>query len=277
MNALLNIIFYGIKWHSRYFYKRGNLYMIKVYIVLFSILISSSALFSQTQSFEVGEHIVYDVIVQVPELNINGKVGTLESKVISITNMYGSPCYHIRAVVYGDSWLNSIYQLKDTFETWVDTNTFETKKIMKFAREGTWTNVETSIFTNSRGYYYKDYKRHPEGKFIEVSQLAFDALSLVYYMRFVDKSKKNFTINWLEANNVTPDINFSISEGTSIKSALSLFKVETYLIRETGKYGTQAYISKKNNQVPIDVTIAEINISGYTLRVRGILRKYTEK
>ncbi len=250
--------------------------MFKVYLILFSILISN-ALFSQTQSFEVGEHITYDVIVQVPELNINGKVGTLESKIISITNMYGSTCYHIRAVVYADNWVNSIYQLKDTFETWVDTNTFQTKKIMKFAKEGTWTNIETSTFTNARGYYYKDYQRHPQGTFIEVPQLAFDALSLVYYMRFVDKSKRSFTINWIEGNEVNPNINFSISEGTSIKSALSLFKVETHLIKETGKYGTQAYISKKHNQVPIDVTIAEMKISGYTLRVRGILRKYSEK
>lgn len=249
--------------------------MLKLYI--FILLVSISQLsFSQTQKFNVGEHLIYDVIAEIPELNVNGKVGTLESKIISITNMYGEECYHIRAVVYADSWVNSLYELKDTFETWVSTETFETKKIMKFAKEGSWTNVETSSFTNSKGFYFKDYQRHPDGTFVDVSQLAFDALSLVYYMRFVDKSKDGFTINWLEGANVKNGINFTIEEGGKKKSILSIFKIDTYRIRENNNYGTDAYISKKYDQLPVDVTIAEMKISGYTFRVKGKLRKYKE-
>ncbi len=249
--------------------------MFKFYIFILFIVISQIS-FSQTQKFNVGEHLIYDVIAEIPELNINGKVGTLESKIISITNMYGEECYHIRAVVYGDRWVNSLYELKDTFETWVSTETFETKKIMKFAKEGRWTNIESSSFTNDKGFYFKDYQRHPDGIFVETSQPAFDALSLVYYMRFVDKSKKGFSINWLEGAKIKENIGFTISEGGKKKSTLSILKIDTYRIKETKNYGTDAYVAKKYNQIPVDVTIAEMKISGYTFRVKGILKKHKE-
>ncbi len=186
--------------------------MKKLYIPILLLCLTKLS-FSQNQKFEVGEYMVFDVIAEIAELNINGKVGTLESKVMVISNVGGVQCYHLRAVVYGDRWLNALYELRDTFEAWVSTSNFETKKIMKFAKEGSWTNIESSTFTNEKGYYFKDYKRHPEGKFIDAPQLAFDALSLVYYMRFIDKSKKTFTINWLEGPNVKENVNFRIEKG----------------------------------------------------------------
>ncbi len=250
--------------------------MLKVYLLMFSIL-TTQALFSQTQSFKVGEHITYDVIAEVPDLSINGKVGTLESTIVSITNIYDTTCYHIRAVVYGDIWVDSMYMLKNTFEAWVDTNTFEPKKIVKFARENSYTNIQTSIFTNDRGYYFTDYQKYSSVEFIEVPPLALDILSLVYYMRFVDKSESEFSINLLDGDNVYTDLSFSINEGGSVKSALALRRIETYRIKDIGEYGIEAYISKTHNQVPIDVIIASVNIAGHRVKVRGILRQYKEK
>lgn len=249
----------------------------KSFLIIFLILFSSVFLFAQSQRFNVGEYLLYDVIVEVPELNINGKVGTLESKVMAISNVSGSECYHIRAVVYGDKWTKSIYELHDVFEVWVDTKTFIPKKIVKVAKEGNWTNIETSIFDIKGGYRFIDQKRHPNGTEVKVEQLALDALGLVYYMRFIDKEKKYFDINWLEGANVKDNVSFIIEDGPQVKSVLSILKVDTYRLYESKKYGTDALISKKYNQVPIDVTIAEMKISKYTLRVRGILKKYKEK
>ncbi len=250
--------------------------MQKVYLLLFYVLITH-VLFSQTQSFKVGESIIYDVIADVPDFSINGKVATLESTVVSITNIYGSDCYHIKAVVYGDSWANSVYTLKNTYETWVDTNTFETKKIVKFIKEDSYTNIQISIFTNGIGYNFIDYQRESGVKFVEVSQLAFDFLSLVYYMRFIDKEQKEFSINLVDGDSVSNNLSFSIEEGVSVKSVLALRKIKTYRIKENTQYRIEAYISKKYNQVPIDVSIANVNIFGHTIKVRGILRQYKEK
>ena len=56
--------------------------MIK-YVLTLTILISN-IVFCYNQTFKEGEYIKYDVLAQVPEFNISGKVGTLEAKVLAI-------------------------------------------------------------------------------------------------------------------------------------------------------------------------------------------------
>ena len=112
---------------------------------------------------------------------------------------------------------------------------------------------------------------------IEFKGMAFDALSLVFFMRFVDKNIGTFKINWLEGQNVKKDIRFTRENGDEIKTKLERGKLATTRVYEKDKYGTDALIAKdKYNQVPLDVIIAEQKIYGLTLRVRGIIREYKD-
>ena len=248
--------------------------MIK-YVLTLTILISN-IVFCYNQTFKEGEYIKYDVLAQVPEFNISGKVGTLEAKVLAISNVDGVPAYHLYAHVYGTGAANLIYKISDVFEAWVSTNDFTPLLIVKDAQEGEWTNYETSRFNHKERYFIYNDKRTTDEK-ITYDGLAFDALSLVFFMRFVDKNIGTFSIDWLEAKNVKKDIRFIIEEGPEIKTKLERRKLKTVRIYEKGKYGTDALVAKdKYNQVPLDVIIAEQKLYGLTIRVRGIIREYKD-
>lgn len=242
----------------------------------FVLLFFNLNLFSQNQTFKVGEKIVYDVIAEVKELKIKGKVGILKAEVLAITNIKGVYAYHLYANVYSTGASKMIYEVNDVFEAWVTTNTFQPMRIVKQVSEGDWKNRELSIFYPEEGYFLY-YDKRVSGEEVKISGLSFDALTLVYFMRFLDKKEtKTFTCNWLEGKKIKRDINFKIEKGPLIDSILSKSKIPTYRIRESDKYGTDALISVDYNQLPIDVIIAEQQTYGLNLRVRGVLKEYKE-
>ena len=244
------------------------------YIFIMAMLMISNILFAYNQTFKVGEYIKYDVLAQVPEFNISGKVGMLEAKVLAISNVNGKPAYHLYAHVYTTGAANMLYKVSDIFEAWVTTNNFTPIILKKDTSEGDWTNKETLTFYNN--YYLFNDKRTVNEK-IEFKGMAFDALSLVFFMRFVDKNIGTFKINWLEGKNVKKDIRFTIENGDEIKTKLERGKLATTRVYEKDKYGTDALIAKdKYNQVPLDVIIAEQKVYGLTVRVRGIIREYKD-
>ena len=159
------------------------------YIFIMAMLMISNILFAYNQTFKVGEYIKYDVLAQVPEFNISGKVGMLEAKVLAISNVNGKPAYHLYAHVYTTGAANMLYKVSDIFEAWVTTNDFTPIILKKDTSEGDWTNKETLTFYNN--YYLFNDKRTVNEK-IEFKGMAFDALSLVFFMRFVDKNIGTF-------------------------------------------------------------------------------------
>lgn len=230
------------------------------------------------KSFEVGENILYDVYAEIKNFGIKGKVGYLESKIMAISNVRGVQAYHIYARVYNTGAAKAIYMLDDTFEIWVNTNTFEALEIRKKAHEGDWTNMEYSTCYLNEGYYIYNDKRNKDKKIDVAKGLTFDALGLIYYMRFIGKAKiASFRINWAEGSKVRENIKFDISIGPKTKTKLSKEPIDTYRIRENSKYGTDALVSKYYNELPLDVIVAEQKIYGITLRVRGILKSYNSK
>lgn len=245
----------------------------KKYIFI-SIILISNIVFGYNQTFKVGEYIKYDVLAQVPEFNISGKVGMLEAEVLAISNVNGVPAYHLYAHVYTTGAANLLYKVSDKFEAWVSTNDFTPLVLTKDTHEGNWTNKESLVF--HKDYYIFNDKRTVDEK-IEFKGMAFDALSLVFFMRFVDKNIGTFKINWLEGKNVKKDIRFTIENGEDLKTKLEKQKLSTVRVYEKDKYGTDALIAKdKYNQVPLDVIIAEQKVYGLTIRVRGIIRQYKD-
>lgn len=245
----------------------------KKYIFI-SIILISNIVFGYNQTFKVGEYMKYDVLAQVPEFNISGKVGTLEAEVLAISNVNGVPAYHLYAHVYTTGAANFLYKVSDKFEAWVSTNDFTPLVLTKDTHEGDWTNKESLVF--HKDYYIFNDKRTVDEK-IEFKGMAFDALSLVFFMRFVDKNIGTFKINWLEGKNVKKDIRFTIENGEDLKTKLEKQKLSTVRVYEKDKYGTDALIAKdKYNQVPLDVIIAEQKVYGLTIRVRGIIRQYKD-
>ncbi|WP_295160123.1 DUF3108 domain-containing protein [uncultured Brachyspira sp.] len=245
----------------------------KKYVFIIIILISN-IIFGYNQSFKPGEYIKYDVLAQVPEFNISGKVGVLEAEVLAVSNVNGKPAYHLYAHVYTTGAANWVYKVSDIFEAWICTNDFKPMILKKDTSEGDWTNKETLIFYDN--YYLFSDKRTDNEK-IEFSGMAFDALSLVFFMRFVDKNIGTFKVNWLEGKNIKRDIRFTIEEGEELKTKISREKLPAVRIYEKDKYGTDALISANiYNQVPLDVIIAEQKIYGLTIRVRGIIREYKD-
>ena len=245
----------------------------KKYIFI-SIILISNIVFGYNQTFKVGEYIKYDVLAQVPEFNISGKVGALEAEVLAISNVNGVPAYHLYAHVYTTGAANLLYKVSDKFEAWVSTNDFTPLVLTKDTHEGDWTNKESLVF--HKDYYIFNDKRTVDEK-IEFKGMAFDALSLVFFMRFVDKNIGTFKINWLEGKNVKKDIRFTIENGEDLKTKLEKQKLSTVRVYEKDKYGTDALIAKdKYNQVPLDVIIAEQKVYGLTIRVRGIIRQYKD-
>lgn len=245
----------------------------KKYIFI-SIILISNIVFGYNQTFKVGEYIKYDVLAQVPEFNISGKVGALEAEVLAISNVNGVPAYHLYAHVYTTGAANLLYKVSDVFEAWVSTNDFTPLVLTKDTHEGDWTNKESLVF--HKDYYIFNDKRTVDEK-IEFKGMAFDALSLVFFMRFVDKNIGTFKINWLEGKNVKKDIRFTIENGEDLKTKLEKQKLSTVRVYEKDKYGTDALIAKdKYNQVPLDVIIAEQKVYGLTIRVRGIIRQYKD-
>ena len=111
----------------------------KKYVFIITLLISNM-IFGYNQTFKVGEYIKYDVLAQVPEFNISGKVGTLEAKVLAISNVNGIPAYHLYAHVYTTGAANWVYKVSDVFEAWVSTNDFSPLILKKDTSEGEWTN-----------------------------------------------------------------------------------------------------------------------------------------
>ena len=153
-----------------------------IFIVIISI---SNLLFGYNQTFKVGEYMKYDVLAQVPEFNISGKVGSLEAKVLAISNVNGVPAYHLYAHVYTTGAANWVYKVSDVFEAWVSTNDFTPLVLTKDTHEGDWTNKESLVF--NKGYYILNDKRTVDEK-IEKKKIAFEALDVVFFMRKVDKN-----------------------------------------------------------------------------------------
>lgn len=254
--------------------KGDYLNIMNKYILIIAVLFSN-IIFGYNQTFKVGEYIKYDVLAQVPEFNVSGKVGILEAKVLAISNVNGIPAYHLYAHVYTTGAANWLYKVSDVFEAWVSTNDFKPIFLTKDTFEGDWTNKESLDFQGKNYYLFND-KRTVDEK-IEFNGMAFDALSLVFFMRFVDKNIGTFKVNWLEGKNVKKDIRFTIEDGEDLKTKLQKEKLSTVRVYEKDKYGTDALISKdKYNQVPLDVIIAEQKVYGLTIRVRGIIREYKD-
>ena len=238
------------------------------------IVLMSNVIFGYNQTFKVGEYIKYDILAQVPEFNISGRVGVIEAEILAVSNVLGTASYHLYAHVYSTGAANFLYKVDDVFEAWVSTNDFTPIILKKAVSEGGWTNRESFIFYDD--YYLFNDKNNFDEK-IEFSGIGYDILSLVFFMRFVDKNIGTFKINFIEGKKVKKDIRYIIEEGEELKTPLDSEKLSTVRIYEEEKYGIDALIAKnKYNQAPLDIIISEQKIYDFTIRVRFIIKEYKD-
>lgn len=143
-------------------------------------IINSSCAISNT-AFKAGEKVGFTVYYSVGNM-VNVAAGT-GSFATSMSSVNGRPAYHVVAEGKTLSSYEWAYKAKDTYETFMDTETMQPLKFVRNIHEGDYKKYQNVTFIKSANTASTN-----EGVF-KVPACVQDVVSSVYYARNVDYNK----------------------------------------------------------------------------------------
>lgn len=249
---------------------------------LSAVINLSAGLYDKGEALDlpVGETIHYDIIVDIKgELNISGKVGSLIFRLDGKGKYRGKESYRCHTFVRSLPWVDVIYTMRDYFYVWFDAYSFQPYKLEKIEKEGDWENYVTNMLYPQEGYgNYIDKRKSKRIYDIPTNAPSFDLLTLIYYLRHIEKEGKDVDLHYIEKYWTTP-MHFTF------KDAKPQY---CYPLRKNGKVRIRRAIQKKKDtyggfivnmakdygNVPVSVIVPDFEVSGFTVTIFGKLRTY---
>lgn len=131
-------------------------------------------------SFKVEEEVSFTVYYAVAGIYVNAGTATCTSKLETLNNR---PVYHISAEGKTNPSYDWIYKVRDKYETYIDTVTFQPLKFIRNVNEGGYKKYENITFNKSANTAVTG-----NGVF-KVPACVQDVVSAMYYARNIDFSK----------------------------------------------------------------------------------------
>ncbi len=131
-------------------------------------------------AFKVEEEVSFTVYYAVAGIYVNAGTATFTSKLETINNR---PVYHVTGEGKTNSSYDWIYKVRDKYETYIDTSTFQPLKFIRNVNEGGYKKYENITFNKTSNTAITG-----NGVF-KVPACVQDVVSSMYYARNVDFSK----------------------------------------------------------------------------------------
>jgi len=131
-------------------------------------------------AFKVEEEVSFTVYYAVAGIYVNAGTATFTSKLETINNR---PVYHVTGEGKTNSSYDWIYKVRDKYETYIDTATFQPLKFIRNVNEGGYKKYENITFNKTSNTAITG-----NGVF-KVPACVQDVVSSMYYARNVDFSK----------------------------------------------------------------------------------------
>jgi hypothetical protein len=131
-------------------------------------------------SFKVEEEVSFTVYYAVAGIYVNAGTATFTSKLETINNR---PVYHVTGEGKTNSSYDWIYKVRDKYETYIDTATFQPLKFIRNVNEGGYKKYENITFNKTSNTAITG-----NGVF-KVPACVQDVVSSMYYARNIDFSR----------------------------------------------------------------------------------------
>lgn len=249
------------------------------YIIVFIFLAES--LFA-VLPVRVGERMIYDLHIKAEgPISVSGHVGTLDVMVVERTNVKGRDSFHCRTIAESLEWVDTIYPLRDVFDVWFDSETFEPIMVRKQVKEGTWSNFSYIDFNFEEGYGSYTDKRLTNAIYALPKTNAYDIVTFIYYLRYKSWDTGEERLMHWAANRHYRDVYVSFKDGGKKRiNILNKWKeIDIVDMTGWGKYNKQkvsitAQMARDYDYVPVYASIPAFQTYGHTITVSGILREY---
>jgi hypothetical protein len=250
-----------------------------LFAFLFLIVTDSKSQCKPTScAFEDGEKITYLI-------NYNwGPIWIKAGKVVFETNVedyQGKPSWHIVSTGRTVTSIEFLFKVRDTYQSWVDTNTYKTLEFQRYIYENGFQLQNTSWFNYRQGIVLSNTKRNDDPLItdtLEMKPCTFDMLSACFYVRSLDMDTliqdSAYPVNMAIDDNVyTVWVKLAGEEIVEIDNGdrYECLKFAATMVEGTVFEKDQEayiYVTKDPNHIPVYIE-AKI-IVGY---VKGFLRK----
>jgi len=241
-----------------------------LHILLISLLFLLNNLYSYSLTplqFKKGETLIYDITVY------NIKVGEQITTVKDIVTLSNRQVYYIHTSIKTTKIIDKVYKLKDTIETYIDTETYLPILIKTKIREGKYKNDITIIIDNNNKI--ATYKDKYGKKIFEFEDSLFGLVSLIYYIRLIkpyQKEKINFTVH----NKRRKQIVKTLAKYSADLTYISALKRKAKSIIYRGiEQKSNIWITNDANRIPFKFTSIRIPVMSYGyITLLNKLRKY---
>ena len=137
-------------------------------------------------AFQDGEHISFTVMYNW------GPIWVKAAKVDFETNVeeyQGKPSWHIVSTGRTVTSIEFLFKVRDTYQSWVDTNTYKTLEFQRYIYENGFQLQNTSWFNYREGIVLSNTKRNEDPlktDTLKMKPCTFDMLSACFYVRSLD-------------------------------------------------------------------------------------------
>ncbi|MBI4976758.1 MAG: DUF3108 domain-containing protein [Spirochaetes bacterium] len=237
----------------------------------YSLLLCAAALLHA--SFPPGETFIYDFSIELADMNVSGKIGTIEVETLSNSIANGREICHAVVRLRSIDVIRILYPFSNSFYSSFDTQTFLPYRVENDIHQGKWTNrIVTVINPSNNTAHYSD-RRNPYGKTLFLPPFVMDVLTVIYYVRRHDKTKP-LDFVWLDYDRLR-DVQITFNEGGNIKmKALARGGIKTIEAHEKVIYGFTVHLAKDFDCIPVEVTVPAVKVSKFQLFAKAHLSRY---
>ncbi|MCH8329894.1 MAG: DUF3108 domain-containing protein, partial [Bacteroidetes bacterium] len=204
-------------------------------------------------ALKIGEEITYKVYYQWFAIWINAGEVTFS---VESANIFNKSCYHFKGVGRTYKAYDWFYKVRDTYESFVEINSFQPVKFLRDVYEGGYVIKDNITFD------HETHKATSAKKTIDIPLCFQDVLSSIYYARNLDFSSMN--INDTVPMQVYIDdemfpIYIRYMGKEKIKTKLGTFrciKFKPLLVEGTmftGGEKMMVYVTDDDNRIPVRV------------------------
>lgn len=242
----------------------------KILVLLFFSLVISSQLFSQCKMkntfFKEGETLIYDMNFKLGLINTHA--GTL-SLTVDKDKVEGMDCYKLVFQTNTSGVANTIFMVRDTLTSYMTKDLVPVAYIKNALEGDNYTQERLKYSYLGDGKVKIQTKRSKNGEFrfdetVTSDQCLYDLVSVIYYARTIDFSKKSkgdkVTIGFISGKDVsTADIvlNGTKKVKASNKNTYECYELDLHFVAGGGsaksKSSMKVLLSKDDNRIPVQI------------------------
>lgn len=236
-------------------------YSLKIYIIIFLIIFSSSELFSQyrthyNNAYTYGERLSFEISY--------GFITAAEAFMTISPSPYvinGRDCYEVNFDVNSRSSFDFVYKVRDNYKTYIDAGGIFPWRFEQHIRENNFKyDLEANFKQDSKKVYTK-INFTEEKEYLSPYEYVQDLISSFYYARTLDWKGKNtgdiVTINYFYKDNFYPlDVRFEGRETVDVSAG----EFRTFILKPMLKEGFTSktsdiyiYLTDDERKIPVKV------------------------